>query len=50
MKNIYTWSAKPTQRNLTVADLKSFKGKKNLLKLEQIHLMKPLQQKKLVLI
>ena len=28
MKNIYTWSAKPTQRNLTVADLKSFKGKK----------------------
>ena len=28
MKNIYTWSAKPSQRNLTVADLKSFKGKK----------------------
>ena len=32
MKNIYTWAAKPAQRNLTVADLKKAKGKKNLLK------------------
>jgi len=28
MKNIYTWAAKPAQRNLTVADLKKEKGKK----------------------
>ena len=28
MKNIYTWSAQPAQRNLTVADLKLLKGKK----------------------
>jgi len=47
MKNIYTWSAQAAQRNLTVADLKLLKGKKNLLKLEQIHLMKPLLQNKL---
>ena len=50
MKKIYTWSAKPAERNLTVNDLKSSKGKKNLLKLGQIHLMKLLLQKKLVLI
>ena len=29
MKKIYTWSAKPAERNLTVNDLKSSKGKKN---------------------
>ena len=28
MKKIYTWSAKPAERNLTIADLKSSKGKK----------------------
>ena len=28
MKKIYTWSAKPAERNLTVNDLKSSKGKK----------------------
>ena len=28
MKNIYTWSAKLAQRNLTIADLKTSKGKK----------------------
>lgn len=28
MKNIYTWAAKPAQRNLTVGDLKKAKGKK----------------------
>jgi len=28
MKNIYTWSAQPAKRTLTVADLKSAKGKK----------------------
>ena len=28
MKNIYTWSAKLAQRNLTIADLKNSKGKK----------------------
>ena len=27
MKPIYTWSAKPTTRNLTVADLRAGKGK-----------------------
>ena len=27
MKNIYTWTAKPAQRNLTVGDLKKAKGK-----------------------
>ena len=32
MKNIYTWAAKPAQRNLTVGDLKKQKAKKNLLK------------------
>ena len=34
MKNIYTWSAKLAQRNLTIADLKNSKGKKNLHRLE----------------
>ena len=28
MKNIYTWSVKLVQRNLTIADLKTAKGKK----------------------
>ena len=28
MKNIYTWAAKPAKRTLTVADLKSAKGKR----------------------
>ena len=50
MKNVYTWAAKPAKRSTTVGDLKAAKGKKNLLKLPQILLMKPLQQKKLALI
>ena len=28
MKNIYTWSVKLAQRNLTIADFKMAKGKK----------------------
>ena len=28
MKNIYTWAAKPAKRTLTVADLKTAKGKR----------------------
>ena len=30
MKKIYTWDAKPARRNLTVADIKSKKGKEKL--------------------
>jgi len=30
MKNIYTWAAKPAKRTLTVADLKSAKGKRKV--------------------
>ena len=33
MKNIYTWSAKPAKRSITVGDLIFQKGKKNLPKL-----------------
>ena len=29
-KPIYTWDAKPSRRNLTAADIISFKGNKNL--------------------
>jgi hypothetical protein len=29
VKDIYTWAAKPTKRNLTVADLRAGKGKRS---------------------
>jgi len=30
MKRIYTWDAKPAQRNFSVADIRALKGKKKL--------------------